>query len=464
MKKLKKHLFAAVWAILFLAASAYAKVQYVDTMPAARHPEMVYWFWQTNTITDHQYLRDVDNMATNSPYTIAFFTERGLDFYDYKKMHEPFAETVRAAHQRHLKIGLQLWEFWSVTARRPALASQSRPPLPVRQAQALVTESEVILDSSGRADCSLTATNGRGTQPFHSELLKVFAFRKTADGFYVENSLTNLTACVKPINVDEPTVTLAINAPTNLDGYTAYIMVANYYDAPDLFNDVMINKYREAFEHYADIPFDGTALDEFGYMMVSRTKDQLFRDRFYGHSFAAEYQRQTGTPLERALFDMRFAPVGKPEVRIRAINQYFEVFSEGSMRVEEAFYEMSKEIFGPDTFADDHSTFHNYMSTDDIWRNRFSWWSIPREYGQSDENWPMPQRMGLIVTHPEPVAIDMYYGHDLNGFTRKAFNEARFGGRTDYHAWNDNSGRWGIDLAEKKNTNQSAASNKKSAS
>ena len=109
----------------------------------------------------------------------------------------------------------------------------------------------------------------------------------------------------------------------------------------------MTDTFRNALEHYADIPFDGTALDEFGYMMLKPKREKPFRDRFYGHGFAAEYKRRTGMALERTLFDMRFAPQGRPEARIRAINWYFDVMREGPLRVEKAFYKMSKQIFGP---------------------------------------------------------------------------------------------------------------------
>lgn len=443
-----KKSFFPIILITFLAVySASASVQYVETMPPGRAPEITYWFWQSNTLANAHYLDDVRNMATNSPYTMTIMTERdNLDFYDYKTMHEPFAETVREAHKHGLKIGLQLWDYW--TKPRYGSSGPDYRPLPLNQAEALVTEGEVILDPAGHADYSVTCVNARRNQPFHSEVLKVFAFRKTGDGYYDPRTLTDITATAKTVTTDAGTITLAIDAPSRLAGYTAYIMCAHYSDFPDLFNDVMINKYRETLEHYSDIPFDGTALDEFGALMVTLHNHEPFRDRFYGHAFAVAFKKRTGIPLERALFDMRFAPEGKPEVRIRAINEYFDVFREGPLRVEQAFYKMSKQIFGPNTFAGIHNTFHNYMRTDDVWRCGFNWWSIPREYGQSDENWPMPQCMGLCVVHPEPITIDQLYSRDMNTFTRKAFRDAPFDGRIDYHGWNDHTSQWGIDLAK----------------
>jgi hypothetical protein len=442
--QLIKRVMLAGCLVRLLIFPAFADVQYVKTMPPARIPQITYWFCLSNTLANGQYLNDVRNMATNSPYTLAIMTARsylnapgtGPDFYDYKKMHEPFAQTVRAAHQYNLKIGLQLWEPWSLTCVTDP-TRKLRPPLPVNQAMALVTEGEVVLDATGHARYSVTATEGRDRQPFLSEALKVFAFRKTGDGYYARNSLTDITASVKTVNADAAGVTLAIDASTNLAGNTAYIMVAHYYDYPDLFNDVMAGNFRDILEHYADIPFDGTALDEFGWMMLKPKRDRPFRDRIYGQAFAAEFRKRTGTPLERALFDMRYAPEGQPEVRIRAINEYFDVMRAGPLRVEKQFYKMSKEIFGPNTFAGIHNTYHNHLTSDDIWRVGLNYWTVPREYGQSDENWLLPERMGLIVAHSEPVTFDQYYGGNLGNFLKKAFGEARFGGRTDYLAWND---------------------------
>jgi len=439
----------AACAILAPALSASADVQYVDTMPPTQIPEITYWFWQSNTLANAHYLDDVRNMATNSAYTLTLMTEReGVDFYDYKKMHGIFAQTVREAHRHNIKVGLQLWEYWSAVHTNNLAEQDLHQPLPLTQAQALVTEGEIVLDTNGHADYSAPTASGRSLQAFHSEVLKVFAFRKTGDGYYDKRTLTDITASARTLKADAASVTLSIDAPTNLVGYTAYIMVAHYYDFPDLFNDVMINKYHETLEHYSDIPFDGTALDEFGTMMVTIPKGGEFRDRFYGHAFAEEFQKRTGTPLVQALFDMRFAPEGKPEIRIRAINEYFDVFREGPLRVEQAFHKMSKKIFGPDTFAGIHNTFHNTMRSDDVWRVGFNWWTNPREYGQSDENWPMPQCMGLCMVHPEPITIDQLYSRDMNSFTKKAFRDAPFDGRIDYHGWNDHSGRWGIDLSD----------------
>jgi hypothetical protein len=418
--------------------------RFVETMPAARHPQLVYWFWHPDTLVDAQYFHDIENMADKSSFTMAIATSRenidppgmGVDFYDFKRMHDPLAETVRAAHRRDLKVGLQLWEFWALTRINDPV-TKARPQLPIEQSLALVTEGEIVLDAHGHTDYTATSTEGRDRDAFHSEVLKAWSFQKSGEGYYMEDSLADITASINTLKAEAGSITLSIDAPPQLAGHTAYVLTAHYYDYPDLFNNVMTDTFRNALEHYADIPLNGTALDEFGYMMLKPMRERPFRDRFYGHAFAAEYKRRTGTALDRALLDMRFSPPGKPEMRIRAINQYFDIMRDGPLRVEKAFYKMSKEIFGPKTFAGIHNTYHNGLESDDLWRVGLNWWTVPREYGQSDENWRMPERMGLIMAHSEPVTFDQYYGGNLEAFLQKAFREARFAGRTHYLAWND---------------------------
>jgi hypothetical protein len=444
MNLFHKTFIATSCASLLLTFQGLADVRYVETMPPAPLPQITYWFWQPNTVVNSQYLDDVHSLAANSPYTMAIMTTRENlnapgtcpDFYDYKKMHPLLAQTVSEAHKDNLKAGLQVWEFWALTRANDRIRLE-RSQLPVSQALALVTEGEVTLDARGHADYSVTCTDGRDRTPFYSEVLKVFAFRKTTNGYYDKSSLHDLTALAKTVMSGPSNVDLAIDASTNLAGDTAYVMVAHYYDYPDLFNNVMADTFHDLLEHYADIPFDGTALDEFGYMMLQPKRDQPFRCRFYGQAFSREFQKRTGTPLEQALFDMRYAPDGEPQVRIRAINEYFDVMRAGPLRGEKQFYQMSKKIFGPNTFAGIHNTYHNHLTSDDIWRVGLNYWTVPREFGQSDEDWLMPERMGLLMAHSGQVTYDQYYGGNLGNFLKKAFREARYGGRTDYLAWND---------------------------
>ena len=423
-------------------------VEMVAEMPPARHPQLVYWFWQKNTLTNGQYLRDVGHMAKDSPFTFTFLTDRGANFYDFDGLHGIFAQTVAKAHANGLKVGLQLWPFWTRGYNEHAAGYAS---LTANQALAFVTEGERVLDEHAHADYTVGGQETGDSKVFHREVLKAFAFRKTADGFYEPGSLVELDAAtVKTANAGDGGVTVTIDAPAGLAGRSVYILAAHFVQFPDLFNGLMTDSFRNAFEHYRDIPFDGTALDEFGYPLFKQAAGSDVYNRPYGHAFAAAYQKQTGDSLERALFDMRYAPAGRPEVRLRAINNYFDVLREGPLRVESAFHRMSREFFGTNAFAGIHNTWRNHLNGPEIWRTGLNWWLIPRDYGQSDEDLLAPERMGLLVARSKPVMYDQYYGWNLDSFLEKAFRDARFGGRLHYHAWND-TGRWGINIAGQTN-------------
>ena len=370
----------------------------------------------------------------------------GSLFHDTRKMHDIFGEVVNLAHARGLKVGLQLW-------------AEGYPKLTKENAAACVSEGEVVLDALGCAQYSATnrwvreggadATTGQH-EPISSEPLKAFAFRKTAEGLYEPGSLMELpTTDLTVVAGDAGRVSLKINASPKLAGYQVYLLVAHYLQFPDLFNPVMTAHLEKTLSLYRDIPFDGTALDEFGWMMIKREQPDKspFRDRFYGQAFAREFSRERGWSLATELFHMRYAPTDNPSLRIRAINEYFDVLRQGPLRVEQAFYAFSKKMYGSKTFAGIHDTFHNGLETDEIWRTGLNWWRIPRAYGQSDENISLPLRMGLLLSATEPVMYDQFYSPDLKSYTKKVIAEARYNGRTHYHAWNDR-GRWGRDMGD----------------
>jgi hypothetical protein len=154
----------------------------------------------------------------------------------------------------------------------------------------------------------------------------------------------------------------------------------------------------------------------------------------------------TGRSLTVILFETRYAPKGQPEVRIRAIDEYWDFLRRGPLEIEREFYRYSRQVFGDANFAGIHDTFHNHLTNDEAWATGINWWTIPREYGMSDEDLSLPLRMGLLVSHPGKIMYDQFYGFDLHRFQVKALKDARFDARLHYHGYND-TGRWGADLS-----------------
>jgi len=65
--------------------------------------------------------------------------------------------------------------------------------------------------------------------------------------------------------------------------FTAYILTQHYYNLCSNYSDQALLKMKNVSKAYADIPFDGIALDEYKNMSVSvnTEKKELFRERLY---------------------------------------------------------------------------------------------------------------------------------------------------------------------------------------
>lgn len=425
--------------LLGIAQNPQAVIQHVKRIPNTANPELLYWFISPSEIKDHAYVRDLDLIAANGTFNFIFLTQReGADFYDYPTMHPIFKDLVARAHAKGIKVGLQLW--------------MEDKRVPANQTQGIVVEKELPLDAAGQTDITLESRDVRkeGNSPqdirtcVKSELLHAFAFRKTAEGEYSPGSVIDITDEIHTTSRTACSVTLHIQTSPKLAGYTAYVMTAHYHSAPDIFSKYMSDSLIEAMREYKDVGFDGSALDEFGYMSLRKPRNESFRERFYSKNMAIFYKQRTGQNLIRTLFDMRYAPKGNPRPRVRAINNYFDMLRQGPLRVEQKFFHATNEIFGPHSFHGIHDTFHNHLTGDEIWSTGINWWSVPRDYSQTDEGTPMTTRLGMGLARPKPVEYNQHYG-SIQSFLEEAINDARFNVRVHYHALNDQHG-WGVDM------------------
>ncbi|OYU54798.1 MAG: hypothetical protein CFE25_12440 [Chitinophagaceae bacterium BSSC1] len=405
-------------------------VNYVPAFANENHPQMGYWFISPNLLTEtKEYQKHIDSIAENCKYTLIFLTAReGANFYDYPKMHPIFKDLVAAAHKKGLKVGLQLWGNYKDKN--------------IEGSQRMIIETEVPLDQQGNAAAVVKAKWIRfPDRLLKSDLFKVYAFKKTGDGFYDPASLKDITKDCSYTLPDKETVDVKVKAGSDMKGMTVCIMTQQYCSQSSNWDNVETNTFAEAMRTYQDVGFDGFSLDEYGNKFVERIFElntpNPFRGRWYSNGMAREYQKETGNDLVKTLFDGRYAPEGKPEVRINAINQYMQFMRKGGVRVEQAVYDSSRKIFGTQIFSGIHNTYHNSLINDEIWANGIGWWSAPRAYGHSDEKTFLPTQMGIAMAHPKNAFYNQYYDKDLEPVLVKSFNDLRYGVRTHYHAMND---------------------------
>ncbi len=445
MKRLRRNSF--VLSMCFLAMSMVSAAQaptkhgdvtvrYEDPIANAHYPELVYWFVTPETLAPQRYSHDIQHIVHDTVFDFPFLTARnGVNFFDNKAAHDAVGGIVREGHQNGLRVGATL-EIQDIDSMRT---------FPPDEEQTVVGEGEGELDASGHGVVESTVKL-RSTRPTKTELLRVFAFRKTGDGEYDPATLTDVTAQAHGSVPSPGNISVSLDLGPRYAGYTAYVMATTWFHALDLFSDAYAAWVHEAINQYRDVPFDGTALDEFGYMRVPMTPTTPLHGHFAGTAFGAQFEQATGMNLTRTLFDTRYAPAGHPEVRIRAIDVYWDFFRKGPQHIEDEFFNYSRQVFGDNNFAGIHNTYHNHLTNDEVWATGIDWWTIPRQYGMSDEDLSLPLRMGLLVSHPGKIMYDQFYGWDIHRFAVKAMNDARFDARLHYHGYND-TGRWGTDLS-----------------
>lgn len=420
------------------------EVEEVDSFENVNHPRVLYWFWSPDVLQNERYLADLDSIAKKSPFDLIFITARdGVDFYNYEVMRPIFSRLVEKAHQKNLKIGLQLWD--------------GGDEIPLEHSMRLLGEKEVTLDASGHAICDLIAKHVRqnsinrhsDVKVQKSELFKVWAFKKAEDGVYVPETLSDITSIVQSVSKTPDRLTVTINGGKDLAGYSVYVLAQHYYNWSDMYGGYVSDLFREAFKNYASIPFDGTALDEYTHMRITppwlMPESESFTERFYSPAMAERFKEKYGNDIETCLLAMRYVPEGEEALRIRNINHYMDLMRGGPLQVERDFYHDSKSVFGPETFIGVHNTFHNALGGDELWQTGGNWWTLPREYGHSDETSILPTQMGIAQCSPRNVLYNMYYHEHPDTIFRKAVCDLAYGIRTHYHAYNDTHG-WGVKL------------------
>jgi hypothetical protein len=408
---------------------------------AANHPQVCILFFSPDVLVNDKIYRLLDTVADKTTYNLVFLSPRpttgwtsvgnDMNLHDTARFRPIIEKIVAYAHKRGLKLGLQIWPDMDHIAGEDA--------------ERAISEGEITLDAQGRGTWTGKPKNVRLPALLReSAFLGAYAFDKTRDGFYAKDSVSDIAAKCQVVVKGKDAVTVTVDGGPALAGKTAYLMAQHAYSYRNSHQPDAAGRHIKTLEGYRGIPIDATGLDEDGNMFVSGGPV-----RYYGKVMGEKYLAATGTPLVRGLFDMRHAPEGDDSVRIRAINTYMDLVREGPLVIDHAFHKASKEIFGPQTFVGTHSTFHNNLDADEIWRTGIKWWSIKREYGQTDEGTPLEVQLGGALARPMNAAYNMNYGKNPVALAQKALGDMRFGVRTHFHALNDNF-PWGISLENPK--------------
>lgn len=413
-------------------------------------PNALFWHFYSDYLKDKRYLKEIDYIAEHMEvdYIIpAFLAGTSLD--NPRQLHTALKEMTARAHEKGIKFGIHLEQykgFYNASVAggdRPVACDQVQlfPIADPEKAEAIAVPYEITLDETGRGTITHTPKWARRKiAPIDPQLLKVYTFEKTAEGFYQDGSLQEVTdqAVITDYRTDAMTVDL--NLGEEFAGKTAFFEVAQYYNSTAVTDAFTYHK--KQLDSYSDIPLDAFLMDEYGYMVlniwdVDTGNEEPFRGRIYSAGMKKYYAETLGLDLDRLIFDNFYAPESDERVRIRAINTYFETLRHFPLQIENQVYDYAKKLYGEDIYMGCHDTFHNCLERDEVWHTACNWWNLPREWAHTDENIGFPVRWGIMLAAKNPLTIDMFYHKDTQPYFDHIVEGAPLHTRDFHHAYGD---------------------------
>lgn len=411
----------------------------------------ILWYFTPDSLRKRKYREEIDHIKANTEINMMLlYMQHGVIREDYDQCHDMMADLVQYAHSKGIRIGLtlNLMKGWHNTGFDPNIPPEigqyeCYPIDHPENAQALAQQYELVTDEDGYAYLEHHAEGARPRlSPLYNKLLKIYAFDKTREGFYVPGSLEDVTAKAQILQCRTHMLTADIELGREYAGKTLFALVAQYYNHNELFGDSDWESRKAVMDMYSDIPLDGVSMDEYGYMWVNHFdvnsgKIPLYCAHFYSPAQKKFYWEKYGLDYDRELLDMRYVPEGDEAVRIRAVNRYIDELRAPILREENRVAEYAKKLFGEDVYIGVHNTFHNNLDQDEVHHSACAWWDLPRQFGHTDGELTFPARMGILLSAQDPLMVHTYYDSDPENIYQEMVYDAPFNIRYFHHAFED---------------------------
>ena len=413
--------------------------------------------WQVNakTLARRQYIKDIDYLRAHTAADILSPAPvEGTVQGDMDQMRAPMRELAAYARAKGFRVALRTDYstpgFFAAPAFPSAHGLSVKGPLPniikdQAQAQALTVDVEGRLDGTGYACLRSEAKwNREKIIPLYAKPLAAYVFEKAGAGFYKPGSLEDVSARMRVVAQDNRSMSVELDLGAPYAGKDVFLLAGHFFNALEIY-EAQYADFQKTFDGFADAALDGAVNDEQGFMPVDAWGGEPFRGRYF--SFAGErYWREAlKTDFRRLLFDMRYAPAGDAAVRIRAINRYFDEARRVTMAFEDAVADYQLARYS-DPFLACHSTYHNSLDSDDFVKNTCNYWSLPRDYGFTDEGTIWPIRLGVLLGSKMKFGYNMFYSKNPDDVYGNIIDCAPWRIREFHHAYND--GRWGLGYTE----------------
>ena len=392
-------------------------------LPADVPPVIGCWFWTPADGEPENFKPFLDGVAKHTAWNLVTMSIR----IGNRHMTDPdvIAATREAtAYGRTKGIGIvPELGFWSSF-------NQAYPNEPLQLMHLVTTQ----LSDQGE----VYAETGYQTQwnhlqgwPFNigpARVHRVYSYVRGEEGA-VPESIEDITASCKVVEEKPGMLRIAIPCDKKTAGREASVLFSIDWQWPDIFNPKLPGHIRELLGKYKDTGIAGACLDEFG-LPAFRKSNELW---YSPHWVSAYAQRTGGRDLLRDMLLIVVGEQGRASERHGALNHYMEMTWQQHAKVEGAFYQATKDTFGPDAFVGTHPTWIPHLDDREIRRNGLDWWAVRRDFGQTDEAAPYAVRTALAKKWGGAVGYNMYYKNSISPYYNELWSTALAGLRVNYH-------------------------------
>ncbi|MBN2316008.1 MAG: hypothetical protein JXM79_18925, partial [Sedimentisphaerales bacterium] len=385
-------------------------------LPDGVTPVVGAWFWTEDTFGPEGYRKALDFFRDHTVYNL-LTTSCRLPGYEVTHPEVParLREAVAYAKRCGMGVAFELDVRLAREAFRMAYPDELQEVLRLRT---------VELTGDGKATLRISSQvprdhmNGR-TTPYllvSSRLVRVYTFQSGSDGIRRGTVRSVDPARCTIDDVDRSTVNVTIDCGPGMEGRTACIAVAFAHLTPDVFAPHLLDFQRSIVEKYADLDLAGILKDEWGFPPCFDGCPQK-NDFWYSEARAVAYAERTGG---RDLVDdcllMYLGEQGRGAERRAAINHFLDMSRLRNSLIEDHYYRLAKEFFGPDAYLFTHPTWMPYPGTAEFKKNGLHWWTATRDLAQTDECTPYCARTSLAKKWGSPVWFNQYYAKTAESY------------------------------------------------
>ena len=408
-----------------------------NLLPPSVPPEVVAWFWaEKREFQPEGYRPFIDLIAGRTNFGMLATSLRAPRHQiTDPETHDQIKRAADYAHRRGLKIAMDLDVRLARGAFRRRFPDQQQwmlrirafPFAPSGPTQASIT-SQHLGDHMTWPDAQYERLSGR--------LLGVYISAPNRPGM----ALQSIQEHCHLLEESPEQVTVAAPDETRAAECKLVVVAAFEYQTPDVFSPQLLSFQREICQQYRDAGLDGgMGADEWGFPPVFNHggKDGDF---WYSNALGEQYRKAGGGDFVLDCILMALGWGGTYEQRLIAINRYMQLILARNTELEQGFHRHAKEAFGPESFTATHATW-GFMPWGDAFKNGYDWWGATRDYGQTDEHWPIPVRTALAKKMGGSIWFNQFYAPAPEPYARELWQDARAGGRVNLHPlWPSSAG------------------------